>query len=162
MKLVPWRRKREVGSALAPIDQPLSLLRDQMESVLERFMRDPFAWPWEQADEDLIAMPRTDLADTADAVTVTMELPGVNPDAVDVEISGDVLTVRGEKRSDREEKQKNYHYVERQFGGFQRSIRLPSGVDADDVDASFKDGVLTIRVGKSAGAKPKTVKVRTE
>lgn len=162
MKLVPWRRKREEERGLVPAEQPLSLLRDQMEGVLERFMRDPFAWPWEEAAEGLVNLPRTDLADSADAVTVTMELPGVDPKAVDVEISGEVLTVRGEKRSDREEKRKNYHYVERQFGGFQRSIRLPSGVNADDVDASYKDGVLTIRIGKVAEAKPKAVKVRAE
>ena len=103
-----------------------------------------------------MGMPRTDLADTEVDVTVTMELPGVDPTNVDISITGDVLTVRGKKK----EKNKNYHYIEWQHGSFYRSIQLPSTVDPSKVDATFKNGILSISVAKNPEAKPKRITVR--
>jgi HSP20 family protein len=89
-----------------------------------------------------------------------MELPGVRPEDVDIRITGGVLTIRGEKREEKEEKNKNLHFTERSFGSFQRSVQLPSTVDPDKVEATFKNGVLTVTVAKHADAKPKRIKVR--
>ena len=102
-----------------------------------------------------------DLAESNDDVTVRIELPGVNPEDVEISVSGNVLSVRGEKQQDREEKRRDYLYAERAFGSFARSVTLPSSVDPDKVDATYKDGVLTVKLAKRADAKPKRIPVRT-
>ena len=110
--------------------------------------------------QDLMRAPSTDFADNEDEVTVSMELPGVDPNDVDINICGDRLTVRGEKKPEKEEKKKNYHYVERHYGGFHRTVQLPSGVDPEKIDATFKNGVLSISIAKRLDAKPKQITVR--
>ncbi|HET8727617.1 MAG TPA: Hsp20/alpha crystallin family protein [Alphaproteobacteria bacterium] len=92
--------------------------------------------------------PRVDVCETDRDLRVTAELPGVDPGDVDVTLDDDVLTLRGEKRSEQEDKQQNYHLSERFYGSFSRSIRLPFAADPDRVDASFKDGILTISLPK--------------
>jgi len=160
MNLIPWRRKRAAGANdLMPAT--LGQLRKQIDTLFERFFRDPWSlpdveWPW----SGLLATPRTDLADSADEVTVTMELPGVDPQDVDIQITGDRLTVRGTKKAEKEEQRRDYHYVERQYGSFHRTVQLPSTVDPNKVDASYKNGVLTIRIGKRPDLRPKKIKVR--
>jgi len=140
----------------------MTRLRDEVESLFSRFANDP--WGWGGLETGLTAWPRSfraDMAESDDEVIVTLELPGVDSKDLDINVSGQTLTVRGEKREDREEKERSYHYVERQFGSFHRSIPLPASVDADKVDASFKNGVLTIRLGKRPEARPKKIPVIT-
>lgn len=84
-----------------------------------------------------------------------MELPGVSLDDIEIDVNDNNLTVQGEKQTEREEKGKTYFFSERTFGAFQRSFKLPSNIEADNITAAFKDGVLTIRVPK-AGAAPET------
>ena len=108
----------------------------------------------------LLGAPRTDLAAAENEVTVRMELPGVDPKDVDIRATAGLLTVCGEKKAEKEEKRKNYHYVERQFGSFHRTIQLPSTVDPNRVNAAYKNGVLTITIAKRAEAKPRRIKVR--
>ena len=161
MNLIPWRKKRESDEGREPSETSLANLRHDMDSLFDRFFRDP--WSWGDSDSPasgLMNMPRTDLADTENEVTVTMELPGVDPKNVDISITGDVLTVRGEKKEEKKERKKNYHYVERQHGSFHRSVQLPSTVDPSKVDATFKDGVLSVSVAKNPEAKPKRITVR--
>jgi len=161
MNLIPWRRKRETGEEGEPAETSLANLRHDMDSLFERFFRDP--WGWGDSDSPssgLMSVPRTDLADTENEVTVTMELPGVDPNNVDISITGDVLTVRGEKKEEKKEKKRNFHYVERQHGSFHRSVQLPGTVDPSKVDAAFKDGVLSISFAKNPEAKPKRITVR--
>ncbi len=160
MNLIPWRRKREERGGNTEPEKALVQFRHEMDTLFDRFFRDP----WGNAGLDWppagLATPRTDLADTENAVTVTIELPGVKPEDVDIRITGGVLTIRGDKREEKEEKKKSVHFTERSFGSFQRSIQLPSTVDPEKVDATFKDGVLTVALAKHAGAKPKRIKVR--
>lgn len=159
--LIPWRRKRERAEQGAQPLMSLARLRNEMDTLFERFFRDPWGLvDWEWPAGGLAAVPRTDLAETEDNVTVTMELPGVNPEDVQIDITGDLLTVRGEKREEKQEKKKDYHYVERQFGSFQRTVQLPSTVDPDKVDATYRNGVLTITIAKHAEARPRKIKVR--
>ena len=101
-----------------------------------------------------------DVAETDKEVRVTLELPGVSPDDVDISLHDDMLTIRGEKKFQRErggdkdksekEKQENYHFIECSYGSFQRSLRLPYMANPDEVKASFQDGVLTINIPKGA------------
>jgi HSP20 family protein len=104
-------------------------------------------------------VPRIDVAETDSAIEVTAELPGIDEKDVDVVLRDDVLTIKGEKKSEREEKKKDYHLVERSYGSFQRSIRLPFEADGETVKASFVKGVLKISIAKPTEVKEKTVKI---
>jgi HSP20 family protein len=103
--------------------------------------------------------PRIDVAETDNAIEVTAELPGIDEKDVDVVLRDDLLTIKGEKKSEREEKKKDYHLIERSFGSFARSIRLPFEADSEAVKASFAKGVLKITIAKPAEVKDKTVKI---
>jgi HSP20 family protein len=103
--------------------------------------------------------PRIDVAETDSAIEVTAELPGIDEKDVDVVLRDDLLTIKGEKKSEREEKKKDYHLIERSFGSFARSIRLPFEADSEAVKASFAKGVLKITIAKPAEVKDKTVKI---
>lgn len=98
--------------------------------------------------------PRCDVTESDEALVVHAELPGVEASDMDVSIHEGVLTVRGEKRSERKEEEEGRSYSERFFGSFERRIALPATVDEDRIDASLKDGVLEVRLPKSAPAPP--------
>lgn len=88
-----------------------------------------------------------------------MELPGVSPENVDINLTGDQLTVSGEKKTSREEDQKNYYFSESRYGRFHRSFRLPEGVKSEDVKASYENGVLELTIPVPETVKPKSVKI---
>lgn len=162
MNLTPWKRKRDRELLLAQPATALARLRGEMDMLFDRFFGDPWAsgnpeWPL----GGRTGFPHTDLAESENEVTVTMELPGVDPKDVQIDIAGDILTVRGEKKHEQEEKRKNYHYVERQYGSFRRAVQLPRHLDVSKVEATYKDGVLTVAVPKVPGAQPKRVTVKS-
>ena len=94
--------------------------------------------------------PTLDLGATDKAYTVTVEIPGVDEKDVKLEIANDILTIRGEKRQETEEKEKNYYRLERSYGSFQRVLSLPEDIDQDGVKASFNRGVLTVTMPRKA------------
>jgi HSP20 family protein len=98
-----------------------------------------------------------DLAETKDGLELTVELPGLEEKDVDVSLSDGVLTVSGEKNFESEKKDKNYHFVERSYGSFSRSIALPEGVKSDQINATMSKGVLKVAI--STPAKPEAKKV---
>lgn len=104
-------------------------------------------------------MPAVDIYETKDAVCVRAELPGVDKDAVNVEVKDGVLALRGERKFEKEVKEENYHRVERSYGTFHRSFSLPSSVDGERVTARMKDGVLEVTLPKREEAKPKQIKI---
>jgi HSP20 family protein len=106
--------------------------------------------------------PSIDIAETDNEIVVTAELPGVDQKDVDITITDDVLTLKGEKKEEKEIKKENYHRIERSYGGFQRTVTLPTGVQADKAKATYKDGVLTVNVPKTEEAKPKQIKINVE
>ena len=103
--------------------------------------------------------PSVDISENDDAYVVTVELAGANKDDVNVEVHDGTLTIRGEKRDEREEKNEKRRYIERTFGSFARSFTLPSNADGEKVTARFQDGVLTVEIAKCDEAKPKTIQV---
>lgn len=125
--------------------------------------------PWRMLDELWGEAPRAarafapavDVAETEDAYVVTAELPGAKPEDVTAEIHEGVLTLRGEKKSERDERREHVRYVERSFGSFSRSFRLPENADPEKVEAGFKEGVLTLRIAKREDAKPRTIHIQT-
>lgn len=147
MALVPWR----------PLGE-LSTLRREMDRLLERFFGEVpslelLGGRWE---------PRIDMSETKDTLTVKAELPGLDLKDLDVSVSGDVLTIKGEKKQEKEEKDGQRHVVERSYGAFVRMVRLPAPVAQDNIKASFKNGVLTISLPKTEEAKQKAIPVTIE
>jgi len=102
-----------------------------------------------------------DVAETADKVVLKAEVPGMEPKDIDITLSGEILTIKGEKKSEREEKKGNYHLVERSYGSFSRSLRLPAAVDADKIEAKYDKGVLTVTCPKKEEVKPKAIEIKT-
>lgn len=153
MNLVPWRSKTNGNGGM---DTSLTRFRNEMDDLFGRFFADSplaqgaFGGTW----------PRMDLAESDREIIVTAELPGVDPKQIDINVTGNVLTLRGEKKNEREEKGRDYTYVERQYGTFHRSVQLPSSVEADKVEATYKDGILTLRMPKHPEARPKRITVK--
>jgi HSP20 family protein len=106
--------------------------------------------------------PAVDIAEHDDEYLVKVELPGVNKDDVKLTLENNILTIRGEKKQEKETKKENYHRVERSYGSFQRSFTLPAAVKADKIDASYNDGILTVSLPKAEEAKPKQIEVKVK
>jgi HSP20 family protein len=105
--------------------------------------------------------PSLDVVENDGAYVVTVELPGARREDIGIEVQENVLTIRGEKKSEREEKSEKRHYVERSYGSFARSFTLPAKADPERIKASFKDGVLTVEIPKTAEQKPKVIDIKT-
>ena len=105
-------------------------------------------------------VPAFDISETEAEYMVTAELPGIDAKDIDVTFSDGVLTVKGEKKQEKEEKGENYHRVERSYGCFQRSFRIPEKVETETVDAAYKDGVLKLTLKKAEETKPKKIEVK--
>jgi HSP20 family protein len=104
--------------------------------------------------------PKMDVTETETEIELTAELPGLEEKDVQINVADGVLTIRGEKKAEKEEKDKDYRLVERSYGAFERSLDLPSGVDPDKIEASIAKGVLTVKVPKPEKAKGKKIDVK--
>ena len=145
MELVPRRPFRE-----------LSKLRDEMDRLWEDFFGEKKLF----ASRERMWHPSLDVSETKDKLVVSAEIPGMDVKDINISVTGDVLTIRGEKKQEKEEKDENYHLVERSYGAFSRSVTLPVGVDTEKVDATYKKGILKITLPKKEGAKPKEINVK--
>lgn len=135
-------------------------MRDEMNRMFGSFDLDRVRWPvmLGSQGQDLIA-PQFDIHESDSAITIEAELPGVDEKDVDVTFANGILTVKGQKKSEREEKKKNYYVSERAFGSFERSVRLPPSVDDSKISAQFDKGVLKITATKKADASPPERKI---
>ena len=107
-------------------------------------------------------VPSLDVAETKNEIVVKAEVPGMDPKDIDVSLSDGILTIKGEKKQEKEKKEEDYHLVERSYGSFTRSVQLPAQVRSDKIQASHKNGVLRIVLPKSEEAKKKEVKIKVE
>ncbi len=103
--------------------------------------------------------PAVDIYESGDDIVVKAEVPGIDRDGVAVEVKDGILTLRGERKFEKEEQEENYHRIERSYGTFVRSFALPSSADPEKVEAALTEGVLEVRIGKKEQAKPRKVKV---
>jgi len=103
--------------------------------------------------------PPVDIYEDGDNLVLKAELPGINPDEVEIRVENNTLYLKGERKFEKEVKEQSYHRVERTYGTFTRSFSLPNSVDPDKVAADYKDGVLTLTMPKKEEAKPKTIKI---
>jgi len=138
----------------APYD--LASFQNEMNQLFDEFFQQT---PSRRGLLEGVWNPATDISETEEEVVVRFELPGVSPDDVKISITDNVLTVKGEKKEETEENKRNYHRNECCYGAFQRSFTLSSDVNADEIKATFKHGVLKIVLPKAEEAKPKDVKI---
>lgn len=155
--LIPVGRER--GAAT----QPFLTLQREIDRLFEDFTRGFPAIPSIVSGNggNGMVLPSTDVTETDKEIEITAELPGLEEKDVQVNLADGVLTIRGEKNAEKEEKDKNYRLVERSYGSFERSIALPDGVKAEDVRASIAKGVLTVTVPKPAPAQAKKIEVKS-
>ncbi len=104
--------------------------------------------------------PPIDIRETDDAYIVEADVPGMKKEDVHIEVNDDVLTIKGERKSEHEEKRDDYHRIERQHGSFRRTVTIPGGFQYDAVKAKFKDGVLRVTLPKREDAKPRRIEVK--
>ncbi|MCS6771765.1 MAG: Hsp20/alpha crystallin family protein [Kiritimatiellae bacterium] len=166
--LIPWRRESSETAVARREENPFAELHRQVNKLFEDFFGDferswGLAWPSSFTRLDTFA-PRVDVSETEKELTVVADLPGLDEKDIQVSLDDDLLTIRGVRKDEREEKKRNYHLVERSYGEFHRSIPLPSGLDKDHAKATFKKGVLTVTLPKlpEAQSKRKTIAVESE
>ncbi len=137
----------------------MTTLRDMMD----RLMAEAFAPIVERTPlESWALMPRVDMYETDDEIVVKAVLPGVKPEDLDITITGNVLSIKGEIKEEEEEKDVNYIRKERIYGTFRRDLTLPVDVDADKAKAEFENGILILHLPKVEAAKPKRLEIKTK
>jgi len=143
--------------ALAPW-RGMETLRHEMDRLFDRF----FEPRWDEFEGVGEWAPKLDFSETKDAYVVKAEVPGVEQKDISVQIQDQALTIKGEKHKEKEEKDEQYHRLERSWGAFSRTLALPMGVEAEKVSATFKDGLLTVKLPKAPSAKGTTIPVKAE
>lgn len=134
----------------ARAEHPVDLFRDEMNRLFDSFFR---GFDMEPFGGRVAAFsPKIDIVEAERQISVTAELPGMDEKDIDVSISRDSLTIKGEKKVEKEDKGKDYYRMERSYGSFSRTIPLPAEIDTEKVDAEFRKGVLTVTLPKSAQA----------
>lgn len=134
-------------------------LRQAMDRLFEDSFVSPLTWRTIGGGGDTVAAP-IDVHETPDEIVVTASLPGMTPDDVDITMTGQTLTLKGEFKSDQEEERGQYLYRERRFGSFNRTLQLPVRVEGDRAEASFEHGVLTLRIPKAEDVKPRQIQIK--
>ena len=148
MDLIQWRPFREVSRLRNEMDR---LWDEYFGAGRRAFRLEEEAW-----------LPAVDVSETGDKITVKAEIPGMEAKDIEISIVGDTLTIKGEKKAETEEKDENYHMVERTYGSFSRAMKLPAVVDAEKVEATYKNGVLTVVLPKMEEVKPKAIEIKAE
>jgi HSP20 family protein len=151
--------------------RPFESLRREVDRLFEDFTMSPLKLPFRRpafdiepfwAPESWVAVPAIDFVERDNAYEVHADLPGMDEKDIEVKVAGGVLTIKGEKREDKEEKKPDFHLRERRFGSFERALRVPEGVEADKIEASFKKGVLTVTLPKKPEAQKPVKKIEVK
>jgi HSP20 family protein len=153
MQILPTIRRRDAG--LFPW-RDFDRLEDRMQRMLQTMPM------WEATSDAFTWAPRIDLADENGHLVLTAELPGIEPEDVDIEVEGNLLTIRGEKKLEREHKDERVHVAERRYGSFERTFTLPSSADPEKVEADFHQGVLKLQIAKRPEARGRKIEVRSQ
>ena len=142
--------------------------RSEMDRLFDRFgfpsLRRMFDMEpaWRSAGSFTFSVPAIDMSEDEKAYKISAELPGLDAKDVDVSVSGNMLVLKGEKRQEKEEKDKNYYFSERAYGSFQRAFELPASVEQDKISADFSKGVLTITMPKTPDAQKQQKKIEVK
>jgi HSP20 family protein len=158
MSLIPWRNKLKEG--VPSEDSPLAALRGEMDRLFEAYVRDPLAsieWPFAAQGG---WCPAIDVYEDDQQIAVRAEIPGMDPNDVEVTVTGNQLVLSGEKKESSEQSGKEYRLTESRYGAFRRTIPLSGSVDAAKVEAQCANGVLTIRLPKTQAAAARRINVK--
>jgi len=158
-------KPKEVAKFPARASEALSRWETDIERFFDRMYEDWRPFPRRWALENLpfrmsLRTPALEVYEEGDELVVKGELPGITQEDLDIELTGTTLTIKGEKKREREVKEEDYYRCERSYGAFTRTIELPYEVQADKVKATLKNGVLDVRLQKTEEAKKKTVKIK--
>ncbi len=137
-----------------PLSNPFSALQQEIDRLFEGFSRGFSGFPAREV------MPSMDLSETDKEIEITAELPGLEEKDIQLNVTDSVLTIRGEKKNEREETKKDYHLVQRTYGSFTRAVQLPEGVNADGIKAVMSKGVLKVTVPKPTPAQTKKIDIK--
>lgn len=165
-----WFKKEEEQAQVARTQavtpaptNPVERLHYDIDQLFENFFRgfplSPFTSRGRGGEFGSLILPQVDIAEGKKEYTITVEVPGVDEKDIDLTLADGTLTIRGEKKYEKEDKDKEYHRIERSYGSFQRVISLPTDADENEVKAKFKNGVLTITIGKNPSATPPVRKI---
>jgi HSP20 family protein len=143
--------------ALAPWTG-MTNFKQEMDRMLERV----FEGKWDELPAVGDWAPSMDISETKDSLVAKVEAPGMDQKDIQISLQENLLTIKGEKKQEKEEKDERYHRVERSYGSFTRSVRLPVGVDASRVTATFKNGLLTVTMPKTPAAKGTTIPIKAD
>ena len=152
--MLPWRHRKGEG------ELSLSSLRDEMNRLYDQLWRGDFGL--EQLRDWGKFSPALDVVEDDNAVTIRVDVPGLDPKEIDISIAGQNLTIKGEKVEETEDKGKNAYRSERRYGAFSRTVALPANVNADKIQAECTNGVLKITLPKVESEKPKRIKIKSE
>ena len=153
-ELTTWKPFRE----LAPF-RDFERMRKEMDRFWDSFLEGTMRRRGEDGTE---WFPSLDVSETKNELVVKAEIPGMDSKDIDISLSDGMLTIRGEKKQEKEEKEENYHFIERSYGTFSRSVSLPRDLKHDKISASYKDGILRVVLAKSEEAKKKEIKIKVE
>jgi HSP20 family protein len=151
--------------------RPFENLRREVDRLFEDFTLSPFRLPFRRpafdiepfwAPESWIAVPAVDFVEKDNAFEVHADLPGMDEKDIEVKLANGVMTIKGQKEESKEEKKEDYHLRERRFGSYERALRVPDTVDMDKIEASFKKGVLTVTLPKTAEAQKPVKKIEVK
>jgi len=143
-EVTPWRPLRELSNLRREMDDLWRNLTGEKEFL-------PMKEEW---------MPAVDVSETKDSLIVKAEIPGMESKDIDISLSGDLLTIKGEKKQKTEEKKENYHRIETRYGAFSRTIRVPVPVNSEKIKASYDNGVLKITLPKKEEVKAKQIEIK--
>jgi len=146
---------------LVPFTSRLPRLWGDFEREMEDTMRHMFDGDGGESAGMLTFAPNLNVAETENGYEISVDLPGIKPEEVNVEFKDGALWISGERKHEAEEKDKTFHRIERHYGSFRRVIRLGTDVNPESIDANFKDGVLTVKAAKTESARPKRIEVHT-
>jgi HSP20 family protein len=157
--LIPRRSGRGGSISGREGEDPFRALQTEINRAFETFWR-VFPRPSGRAMPFEASGLRVDVSETDKEIEISAELPGLDENDIDVSLTEDVLTIKGEKKTEKEEKKKDYYISERSHGAFRRSIPLPAGTDRDRVRATFKNGVLSITIPKTEEAQQQVRRIK--
>ncbi|MGZ8310775.1 MAG: Hsp20/alpha crystallin family protein [Allosphingosinicella sp.] len=156
----PAKAERRFASFTDQLIEPFSRLRGELDRLFDEF---PVRQPrMDFASAFSVAAPALDMTETKKGYKITAELPGIEPDAVEVSVDEDMLRIAGEKKFERDEDEKGYRISERSYGSFERVVRLPAGARADKIKAKFSNGLLTVTIPKDGDAAARVRKIAVE
>ena len=148
--LMPWRRR----------DREMTPFRKGMDDFFDRFFRNPVL-SGGGIFSDHNWYPSVDVSEGKKEIMVKAEIPGVDRKDIDISLDGRLLTIKGQKKHEKEESEEHYHRVESSYGYYQRTIELPAEVDSSQVDATYKDGILKMKLKKAKPAETKKIAIQT-